>query len=376
MSLLAAFALLAAAAATQPAGKVSWAPYGHLSDGRVVHQVTLTNGKGMRVRLINYGATITDVDVPDSSGKADNVVLGFANLADYEAKNGDYAFGSAIGRFVGRIGAARFTLDGKEVRLTPNDGPNALHGGPGNFQSKLFEMRPYSGNGLVGAILTYRSPAGEQGFPGTLDVTITYTLTDKDELRIDYQATTDAPTVVNLTNHSYFNLKGAGSGTARDHLLRIAGDKLAETDPRGIPTGRFLPVAGTPFDFRKATRIGDLIDREHPQMEGRRGYNHSWLLANRGGKLALAATLSDPASGRRLDVLTTEPALQIYAGNWMSGRDVGAQGVAYGSHDAIVFETQHFPDSPNHPNFPSTRLAPGETYRSTTVFRFSAGARR
>jgi aldose 1-epimerase len=368
---LAVAALLAGA----PAVGAVEAPYGTLSDGRKVTQVTLTNRRGMRVRVIGYGATVTEVTVPDSKGRAANVALGFASLADYEAKNGDYAFGAVIGRFAGRIGGARFALDGKEVRLTPNDGPNALHGGPDNFQSKLWSIRRFAAKSRSGAVLTYRSPAGEQGFPGRLDVTVTYTLSDRNELRIDYEARADVPTVVNLTNHSYFNLAGAGSGTVRGHSLEIAADRLAETDPRGIPTGRFIPVAGTPFDFRKATRIGSLIDRPHPQMEGRRGYNHSWLLANR-GRLAHAATLVDPKSGRRLEVLTDQPALQIYAGNWMSGRDTGAQGVPYRAHDGIVFETQHLPDSPNHPSFASTRLAPGETFRSTTVFRFSAGAQR
>jgi aldose 1-epimerase len=363
----AAAALLLLAAAPVAAG-----PYGVTQDGQPVEQFTLRNGKGMEVRVIEYGAIVTDVTVPDSRGKRANVVLGFPTLADYEAKNANYDFGAVVGRYVGRIAGARFTLEGKEVRLTPNDGPNALHGGPGGFDRRVWNGRALSSRSVA---LDYVSPAGEQGFPGSLTVRVTYTLGNDNSLRIDYRATTDAPTVLNLTNHSYFNLAGAGSGTVRNHLLQIEADRLVETDGGGIPTGTFLPVRTTPFDFRRPAAVGTALDATHPQLEGRRGLNHSWLL--KGGRgLRRTASLHDPASGRHLEVLTTEPSLHVYTANWFSGEDKGAQGTAYRPHDGIALETQHLPDSPNRPDFPSTLLRPGEVFRSTTIYRFSTRGTR
>jgi aldose 1-epimerase len=366
--LAAAVALVAAMPAA--AADVKLAPYGKTKDGREVTQVTLRNDRGMEVRLINYGAIVTHVIVPDAKGRKTNVALGFANLADYEAKNGNYGFGAIIGRYAGRIANARFMLDGKEIRLKANDGPNALHGGPGGFDTRIWSVRPVRGRYGVGAEMRYSSPAGEQNFPGRLDVTITYRLTPKNELRLDYRATTDAPTALNLTNHSYFNLAGAGSGTVRDHLLSIPARQILETNEAGIPSGGFVDVAGTPFDFRRPMAIGPMLDRTHPQLEGRRGINHSWVLGNK-GRLVQAARLIDPKSGRRLDVLTTEPSLHAYTANWFPGTDKGAQGSLYRQHDALALETQHFPDAPNRPGFPSTILRPGDTYRATTIFRFS-----
>ena len=345
--------------------------YGVTKDGRAVEQVTLANDRGMTVRIISYGAIVTDIIVPDAQGSSANVALGFATLAEYEAKNGNYGFGAVIGRYAGRIADARFTIGGKEVRLTANDGPNALHGGPGGFDTRVWTIEPFKRGGSVGAVLGYSSPAGEQGFPGRLDVRVTYTLTPDNALRIDYRARTDAPTVLNLTNHSYFNLAGAGSGSIRGHRLQIAAHRFIETDSRGIPASAFPAVANTPFDFRRFAAIGSVIDRAHPQMDGRRGYNHGWRLAG-GRSLRLAARLADPSSGRSLEVRTTEPSLHVYTANWFSGRDSGAQGRPYGPHDGIALETQHLPDSPNRPAFPSTLLRPGETFRSTTVYRFSA----
>jgi aldose 1-epimerase len=367
---IAAAAALLIAAAPAPDGNVTWSPYGVTKDGRQVSQLVLTNENGMEVRLINYGAIVTDVIVPDAAGKRENVALGFSSLTDYEAKNGNYAFGAIMGRYAGRIANARFAIDGREVRLTPNDGPNALHGGPGSFETKVWTARPFVNRGMVGAILDYSSPAGEQGFPGKLDIRVIYSLTSHNELRIDYEATTDAPTALNLTNHSYFNLAGAGSGTVRDHLLQIESGRLVESNPAGIPTGHFLDVKGTPFDFRTPAPIGPRLARKHPQLDGRRGLNHSWALANR-GRLARAARLEDPRSGRVLEVLTTEPSIHAYTANWFPGTDLGAQGKLYRQHDAIALEAQHFADSPNRPEFPSTMLRPGETYRSTTIYRFS-----
>jgi aldose 1-epimerase len=370
----AAAAALLLAAAPAAAGQVSWSPYGALKDGRKVSQFVLTNDRGMEVRLINYGAIVTDVVVPDAKGRRANVVLGFANLRDYEEKNGNYSFGAAIGRYAGRIANARFSIDRRPYRLPANNGPHTLHGGPGGFDTKLWTAKPYSDNGRVGAVMAYSSPAGEQGFPGKLDVTILYTLTEDNRLRIDYEARTDAPTVLNLTNHSYFNLAGAGSGTVRDQLLTVAAKRYVEIDADGIPTGRFPPVDGTPFDFRRRAPIGTTMGRPHPQMEGHRGYNHAWLLDGK-GSIRPAARLEDPASGRRMEVLTTEPTLQIYTGNWFSGKDVGAQGRPYLPHSGIALETQHLADAPNRPAFGSTLLRPGYFFRSTTVFRFSAARR-
>ena len=351
------------------AASVAQAPYGVTKDGRQVTRAILDNGRGMSVRLIGYGAIVTDIIIPDARGKRQNVALGFSNLADYEAKNGNYAFGAIVGRYAGRIANARFAIDGREVRLKANDGPNALHGGPGAFDTKLWSVAPFRHGKDVGAVLSYSSAAGEQGFPGRLDVKVTYTLTRSNALRIDYEARTDAPTVLNLTNHSYFNLSGAGSGTVRDHLLRIDSDRILETNGAGIPTGGYVAVADTPFDFRRAAPIGAALDRTHPQLDGRRGFNHSWVLRNR-GRLAAVARLSDPASGRNMEVLTTEPSLHAYTANWFPGTDKGGQGTIYRPHDAIALETQHFPDSPNRPAFPSTLLRPGEVFRSTTIYRF------
>jgi aldose 1-epimerase len=358
------------------AAGVEVVPYGAIRSGVPVRQAILTNDRRMTVKVIGYGATVTDIVVPDAKGRGANVALGFGSLADYEAKNGDYAFGATVGRYSGRIANARFSLDGREVRLVPNDGPNALHGGPGAWFGKLFSVAPFRHGREVGAVLRYSSADGEQGFPGKLDLRVTYTLQPDNALRIDYEARSDAPTVINLTNHSYFNLAGAGSGSALGHRLRIDSAKLLETDAGGIPTGRFLPVAETPFDFRRARPIGERMARPHPQMEGRRGFNHSWLLPF-DGRLHHAATLTDPNSGRRLDVLTTEPSLVLYTGNWFSGRDKGAQGTVYRPYDGVALETQHLPDSPNRRDFPSTALRPGKVFRSTTIYRFStAKARR
>jgi aldose 1-epimerase len=351
------------------AATFSEAPYGVTKDGTPVSQVTLDNGRGMTVRVIGYGAIVTDVIVPDAKGRRADVALGFGDLADYETKNGDYAFGAVVGRFAGRIANARFTLAGQQVRLTPNDGPNALHGGPGGFAYRVWDVKPFRRGSDVGAVLSYASPAGEQGFPGRLDISVTYTVTSRSELRIDYEAWSNAPTVLNLTNHSYFNLAGAGSGTVRNHRFRVRSGRILETNEAGIPTGGYLAVDGTPFDFRRPKPIGPMLDSPHPQMEGRRGMNHSWAMKGRG--LVHAATLTEDTSGRRLDVYTTEPSLHAYTANWFSGRDRGEEGQIYRQHDAIALETQHFPDAPNRADFPSTTLRPGEVYRSTTNYRFS-----
>lgn len=362
--------MIGAAALVVAAATVSVAPYGVTKAGEKVDQVTLTNSRGMVVKIIGYGAAVTDIVVANRQGRPTNVVLGFATLADYEAKNGDYAFGATVGRYAGRIANARFTLDGREVRLTANDGPNALHGGPGPWFGKVWSVAPFRHGGRVGAVLRYTSPDGEQGFPGAVRVSVTYTLGADDALRIDYEARSDKPTVINLTHHSYFNLAGAGTGKALGERLQLLSDRLIETDARGIPSGRLLPVERTPFDFRQPRAIADLIGIPHPQMEGRRGYNHPFALPP-DGKLRLAARLEDPNSGRELEVLTTEPSIHLYTANWISGRDKGAQGSVYHAYDGVALETQHYPDSPNRAEFPSTLLRPGTVFRSTTIYRFT-----
>lgn len=367
---LLALALALAAPAVAEAASFTSKRYGTTKAGQRVDQVTLRNDSGMTVKFINYGGIITDIVVPDARGKSANVALGLPDLKAYETRNND-GFGAVIGRYAGRIAGAGFTLDGREVKLTANDGPNTLHGGPGGFQEKVWRMTPFKRGKDVGAVLSYSSPHGEQGFPGKLDVTMTYTLTPANALRIDYEAKSDRPTVLNLTNHSYFNLSGAGSGTVRNHVLRIDSRRILEATEAGIPTGRMIPVEGTPFDFRRPATIGSKIDMPHPQMTGRRGYNHSWVLDNK-GRLSLEATVTDPASGRKLEVLTTEPSLHAYTGNYFGENTIGAQGKRYRPHDGLALETQHYPDAPNRPEFPSTVLRPGETYRSTTIYRFSA----
>jgi aldose 1-epimerase len=338
-------------------------PYGSTKDGRKVFEYVLRNRSGAEMRFINYGGIITEIDMPDSRGRKANVALGFGSLADYEAHNQDYRFGAIIGRYAGRIAGARFTVDGKEVKLVANDGPNALHGGgiPG-FDSKVWSVELLSGRDY-GAVLRYSSPDGEQGFPGKLRVAVTYRLLNDNSVRIDYLATTNKPTHVNLTNHSYFNLAGAGSGSVLDQTLQVPSSRFAEAGDGGIPTGRFLPVAGTALDFRTPKPLRQCL------KAAEKGCNHSWVLPF-DRKLHLAARVADPRSGRVMEVLTTEPSIHIYTAGYMSGNDRSAQGVPYRAFDAVALEAQHFQDSPHHSEFPTTLLRPGETYRATTIYRF------
>ena len=360
-----AFACVALASAAAAAPKrFEVRPYGTTKDGQAVNEYILRNARGAEVHFINYGGIVTEIDVPDRRGRKANVVLGFASLADYEAKNGNYAFGAIMGRYAGRIANARFSVDGKEVQLVPNDGPNALHGGatPG-LDKKVWSVEELTG-GSPGAVLRYVSPDGEQGFPGTLQVMVTYRLTADNGLRIDYAAATNAPTHINFTNHSYFNLAGAGSGSVLGEMLQVASDRLAEAGDGGIPTGKFVPVAATALDFRTAKPLRQCL------KAAEKGCNHSWVLPF-DRKLNLAARVIDPRSGRVMEVLTTEPSIHVYTAGYMSGKDKGAQGVPYRAFDAVALEAQHFQDSPHHTEFPTTLLKPGETYRATTVYRFS-----
>ena len=362
---------IAALGGAAHAASVSSARYGVMPDGRAVEQITLTNANGMTVRFLTFGAVITDVVVPDRAGNAENVVLGYGSWPEWQERVRKNFFGSVVGRYAGRIDGARFTVDGREVRLEPNLGANALHGGgEEGFESRLWSARTFEQPGAAGAVLSYTSPAGEQGFPGALSVDMTYRLTDDNQLVIDYAATTTEPTALNLTNHSYFNLAGANSGTVAGQQLQIFGTRYAATDAQDIPTGEFVPVAGTPLDFTRPIPIGTNIDHKGPPMSDRGGFNHSWALDKPDGALGAAAVMRDPASGRTLQLFTTEPSLHIYTGDYMDSTDRGPDGTVYDPRDGLALETQHFSDSPNKPAFPSTFLRPGETYRSTTIYRF------
>lgn len=359
-----ALLMVAAPAAGQSVGL---RPFGALAGGEAVQEVVLTNRRGSTVRAISLGAIITAIEVPDRKGRRANVVLGFDRLADYEQKNRNYYFGGMVGRFAGRIAGAGFEIDGKPVRLEANDGPNTLHGGSGpGWIGRVWSVEPLAG--VAGATFHLTSPAGEQGFPGTVRVSVTYRLLDDDSLRIDLAATTNAATHLNLTNHSYFNL--AGGGTVLDHRLVIPSRQVVETDARGIPTGRMIDVAGTPFDFRRPAPLRQCTRVPRPASTPP-GCNHSWLFPG-DGALRRVGRLHDPASGRAMEILTTEPSLHVYTANYMSGSDVGAGGAPLRPLGSVALETQHLPDSPNRPDFPSTLLRPGEPFVSTTILRFRA----
>jgi aldose 1-epimerase len=335
---------------------------GTLPDGRAVPVLTLAGSGGAAVRVMPFGAAVVSIRVPDREGRLDDVVLGYDALGGYLA---DRSFmGGVVGRYANRIRGGRFALDGREVVLDTNDGPNHLHGGRQGFHRRLWTTDP----GTDGAVrLRLVSADGEGGYPGRLDVSVTYALSAQNELCVDYHATTDRATPVNLTQHSYFNL--AGSGTVLDHLLTIDADRYTPVDETLIPTGELAPVEGSPFDFTRATPVGARIGDAHEQLRHGRGYDHNFVL--RGGGLARAARLADPRSGRVLDISTTEPGLQFYSGNFLGGEPAGRGGRAYAPHDGLCLETQAFPDSPNRPDFPSTIVRPGEPYRSRTVFAFS-----
>lgn len=344
--------------------------YGTLPDGRTVDIYTMRNHHGIIVKFLSLGGCITEIDTPDRHGRFDNIVLGHADLKGYNSNVG--YFGAIVGRYANRIAKGTFTLNGTTYHLPINNGPNSLHGGTSGFNLQVWQVEPRTIPDGVSAVLTYTSPDGQDGFPGTMKVEVTYTLEDADALRIDYQATTDKSTVVNMTNHSYFNLNGNGSGSALRQLLEINADSYTPTDATQIPTGEIAKVAGTPMDFRTMRTIDAGIRSSFEQIVLAHGYDHNWVLNKvRPGDLSFAARAYSPKTGRILEVDTTEPGIQIYTSNYLQGNLLGSAHTLYRQGDGYTFETQHFPDSPNHPNFPSTELKPGGRFRSTTIFRFS-----
>jgi aldose 1-epimerase len=344
--------------------------FGRLADGTKVYRWSLENG-GTRMKVLSYGGVVQSLEIPDHRGRHENVSLGFDDLDDYVASS-PY-FGALIGRYGNRIGRGRFTLDGTAYQLSVNDGEQSLHGGAQGFDKRVWDVEPFTEGSDVGLVLHYTSVDGEMGYPGTLRAKVTYTLTRGGDWRVDYEATTDKATVVNLTSHVYWNLAGEGSGTIEDHELSIAASRYTPTDAGLIPTGELAKVSGTPFDFRRAKPIGRDLRDAHPQLVTAKGFDHNWVL-DKGvtDRPEHIATLRDRASGRTLRIATDQPGLQFYSGNFLDGTLTGTGGSLYRQGDALCLETQHFPDSPNQPSFPSTVLRPGQTYRTTTVHSFGA----
>jgi aldose 1-epimerase len=342
--------------------------FGKMPDGTEAHLYTLTNQKGMQASITEYGGTLVSLKVPDAKGGLTDVVAGFDDLSGY-LKDPPY-FGALVGRYGNRIGGAKFKLNGVEYQLAKNNGENSLHGGNRGFDKVVWSTKGVT-PGTQSIELSYLSKDGEEGYPGNLQTTVTYTLTDANEIRIDYRATTDKDTVLNLTNHSYFNLAGQGEGDILGHEVMLDADRFTPVDKGLIPTGELRPVANTPFDFRKPVAIGARIDADEEQIKLGQGYDHNFVLNHSGATPALAARVREPKTGRVMEVLTTQPGLQFYTGNFLDGTIRGKGGKVYGRRSAFCMETQHFPDSPNKPSFPSTVLKPGQEFRSTTIYRFA-----
>ena len=360
---------LAVLAPSAPAGAdtITRQAWGHTKNGEAVSLYTLTNARGAQVQITNYGGIVTSILVPDKRGRLGDVALGFKTIGEYE--KGSPYFGALIGRYGNRIGGGKFTLDGQAHKLFVNNGPNSLHGGKVGFDKKVWTATPVKSAHGVGLALKYVSPNGEEGYPGTLATRVVYTWTDDDALRIVYTATTDKDTVFNPTNHSYFNLDGEGNGTVLGTRLTVNADRFTPVDKVQIPTGAIRSVAGTPFDFRRPHLIGERIDRPDAQLATGKGYDHNYVLNGSGLRLAVRAY--SPRSGRVLTVYTDQPGIQLYTGNFLDGTLIGKSGKPYVRRGAFALEAQHFPDSPNHPKFPTTELKPGQVYHQTTIDQFS-----
>jgi aldose 1-epimerase len=373
-SLTLAALLAGCASAAKSPSAASSRTYGTLSDGTVVTAYKLSNANGMTTEILDYGGIMLGLTAPDRNGNLADVMLGFDNLADYESKS-PY-FGCLVGRYGNRIANGKFTLDGRTCTLATNNDPGgipcALHGGEKGFDKRMWKASPVSRADAQGVRLTYTSADGEEGYPGNLKVTVHYWLTDANTLRIEYEAYTDKATPINLTQHNYHHLAGEGSGTVNDHLVMIVADKYTPVNAGLIPTGELAPVAGTPFDFTKPTPIGERVNADNVQIKYGGGYDHNWVLNNQDGDMAMAAEVFEPKSGRVMQVWTTEPGLQFYGGNFLDGTLTGKSGKTYEHRSGFCMETQHYPDSPNQPNFPSTILEPGKVYKSATEYRFNS----
>lgn len=352
----------------QPTTRLTSQPFGTTPDGRPIDLIKLSNLNGMEIRVMTYGGIIVSLKTPDKSGHIDDVVIGHDDAAAYFT-NSPF-FGAIIGRYGNRIAKGKFTLDGHNYTLATNNGANHLHGGAKGWDQALWHAEPFQDGRGVGIVLTHMSVDGDEGYPGTVKATVTYTLTDANELKVDYLATTDKPTVINLTQHSYFNLSGGKSADILGHQLMLAAAKYTPVDDGLIPTGELASVQGTPFDFRQATAIGARIEQKDVQLERGKGYDHNFVLTRQGDGLMLAARVVDPTSGRTMEISTTEPGIQFYSGNFLDGTLLNKGGGKIGHRAGFCLETQHFPDSPNHANFPSTVLRPGQDYKTTTVFKF------
>jgi aldose 1-epimerase len=349
--------------------KIEQSAFGKTPEGEDASLFTLQNAAGMKAVLTNYGATVISLHTPDRNGNFEDVVLGFPTLDGYVKEHP--FFGGIVGRYGNRIAKGRFTLDGVEYKLATNNGENHLHGGVKGFHKMVWSAEPVKHDSAVGVKLSYLSKDGEEGYPGNLSCTVTYWLTSNNELKIEYQATTDKATPVNLTHHGYFNLAGQVKENILNHQMEIFADRFTPVDKSLIPTGELRAVAGTPMDFTQPHAIGERINNEDEQLQFGLGYDHNWVLNSGSGALALAARVYEPSSGRVMEVWTTEPGLQFYSGNFLDGTLTGKEGRAYQHRYGFCLETQHFPDSPNKPDFPSTILRPGETYSTETIYRFS-----
>ncbi len=342
--------------------------FGTMPDGKKALIYTMINGQGLKAKITDYGAKLVSLEVPDKSGQLADVILGYETLDQY--LKGDQYFGATVGRYANRIAKGKFTLEEKEYQLALNNGPNHLHGGPTGYQSVIWKSEVIEQDGYPTLKFTYHSPDGEEGYPGNLEIEVIYTWKNDNSLQIDYKATTDKTTIVNLTHHSLFNLKGEGNGDILEHVLTLNANAFTPVDSTLIPTGEIRPVKGTPMDFTTPHAVGERIDGDYEQLIKGKGYDHNWVLDKKDG-LNLAATLLEPVSGRLMKVLTTEPGIQFYTGNFLDGSQVGKIKQSYKFRNGLALETQHYPDSPNHPEFPTVILKKGDVYKQTTVYIFS-----